>query len=132
MELAPHADARVSLTLRDGETPPELSYGQRVEIEARVHKIRGYHNPGSFDFAIWAARRNLYWNAIMHAGERPRILPGQCGSRFYAMVCWLRTAALRRIERLYPKDETSRGLMQGVLIGDNTTISAAPARTTRW
>ena len=122
MELASHADARVSLTLRDGETPPELNYGQRVEIQARVHKIRGYHNPGSFDFAIWAARRNLYWNAIMHAGDRPRILPGRCRSRFYAMVCWLRSAALRRIERLYPRDEKSRGLMQGVLIGDNTKI----------
>jgi competence protein ComEC len=112
----------VSFALRDGETPPELSYGQRVEIEARVHKIRGYHNPGSFDFAIWAARRNLYWNAIMHAGERPRILPGRCGSRFYAAIYRLRSAALRRIERLYPKDEKSRGLMQGVLIGDNTKI----------
>ena len=122
MELAPHSDARVSLTLRDGETPPELSYGQRVEIEARVHRIRGYHNPGSFDFAIWAARRNLYWNAVMHAGDRPRILPGQCGSRFYAMVHWLRTAALRRIEGLYRNDDKARGLMQGVLIGDNTKI----------
>jgi hypothetical protein len=94
MELAPHANARVSLTLRDGEIPPGLNYGQRVEIEARVRKIHGYHNPGSFDFGIWAARRNLYWNAIMHTGGRPKLLPGRCGSRFFAMVNWLRFAAL--------------------------------------
>jgi competence protein ComEC len=122
MELAPHADARVSLTLRDGETAPEVYYGQRLEIAARVHKVRGYHNPGSFDFAIWAARRNLYWNAIMHTGSRPRILTGRCGSRFFAMVYWLRSAALRRIEQLYKSDEKSRGLMQGILIGDNTKV----------
>lgn len=122
LELAPHADARVSLALREGETAPELNYGQRVEIEARVHKVRGYHNPGSFDFAIWAARRNLYWNAIMHTGARPRTLPGRCGSHFFAMVYWLRTAALRRIEGLYPGDVKARGLMQGILIGDYTKI----------
>jgi competence protein ComEC len=122
LELAPHADARVSLALRDGETPPELNYGERVEVEARVHKVRAYHNPGSFDFAIWAARRNLYWNASMHTGGRPRVLPGRSGSRFFALVCWLRTAALRRIEKLYGGDEKNRGLMQGILIGDSTKI----------
>ncbi|MGA2183450.1 MAG: ComEC/Rec2 family competence protein [Bryobacteraceae bacterium] len=122
LELAPHANARISLTLRDGETPPELSYGQRVEVEARIRKVHSYHNPGSFDFAIWAARRNLYWNAIMHTGGRPRVLPGRCGSHFFAMVYWLRTAALRRIEQLYRGDEKNRGLMQGILIGDSTKI----------
>ena len=122
LELAPHANARVSLTLRDGETPPELSYGQLVEVEARVRKVGSYRNPGSFDFAIWAARRNLYWNAIMHGGGRPKVLPGRCGSRFFAMVYWLRTAALRRIEQLYKGDEKNRGLMQGILIGDSTKM----------
>ena len=122
MELVPHADARVSLTLHDGEIPLDLNYGQRVEIEARVHKVRGYHNPGSFDFAIWAARRNVYWNAIMHSGARPRILPGRCGSRFRAMIYWLRSAALRRIEQLYRSDDQTRGLMQGILIGDYSKI----------
>ena len=122
LELAPHADARVSLALHDGETPPELNYGERAELEARVRKVRGYHNPGSFDYAIWAARRNVYWNAIMHTGERPRVLPGRCGSRFFAMVYWLRTAALRRIEQLYRGDESNRGMMQGILIGDYTKI----------
>jgi competence protein ComEC len=122
LELAPNSAARVSLTLRDGETAPEVGYGQRVEIEARVHRIRGFHNPGSFDFAIWSARRNLYWNAIMHAGARPRLLPGHCGSPFFAAVYYLRTAALGRIERLYPGDEKDRGMMQGILIGDYTKI----------
>ncbi len=122
LELAPRADARVSLSLRDGEAPPELNYGEHVEVEARVHKIRAFHNPGSFDFAIWEARRNLFWNAIMHTGGRPRVLPGRCGSRFTAMVYWLRTAALQRIEQLYKNDEKTRGLMQGILIGDSTKI----------
>ena len=122
IELARNSDARVSLTLRDGETPPIIAYGQRVEIEARVHRIRGFHNPGSFDFAIWSARRNLYWNAIVHTGARPRLMPGRCGSPFFAAVYGLRTAALARIERLYAGDEKDRGMMQGILIGDYTKI----------
>ena len=122
LELARGADARVSLTLRDGETPSELGYGQRVELEARIHKIRGFHNPGSFDFAIWSARRNLYWNAIMHAGTRPRVLPGRCGTMFYSLVYRLRAMVLERIERLYRGNEQDRGMMQGILIGDYTKI----------
>jgi len=122
LEMAPNSAARVSLTLRDGETAQDLAYGQRVEIEARVHRIRGFHNPGSFDFAIWSARRNLYWNAIMHTGARLRLLPGRCGSPFFAAVYYLRTAALGRIERLYQGDEKNRGMMQGILIGDYTKI----------
>ena len=122
LQLAPHTDARVTLNLREGETAPVLSYGQRVEVEARVRKIHGYRNPGSFDFSIWAARRDLYWNAIMHTGGRPRVLPGRCGSRFYALIYWLRIAALDRLDRLFRNDDASRGLMQGILIGDNTKI----------
>ena len=36
LELAPRARARVSLAVRDGETPPNFVYGQRVELEARA------------------------------------------------------------------------------------------------
>ena len=48
IELAPKARARVSLTIRDGETSPDLRYGQLVELEARV---RGHDN-GERDDAL--------------------------------------------------------------------------------
>ncbi len=102
LELASHANARVYLALRDGETPLELSYGQRVELEARVRRVTAYRNPGSFDYAAWSAQRDVYWNAFMRPGSRPRVLAGSCGSTFFALIYGLRSTALRQIERLYP------------------------------
>ncbi len=122
LELASHANARVYLALRDGETPPELGYGQRVELEARVRRVTSYRNPGSFDYAAWSAQRDLYWNAFMRPGSRPRVLSGRCGSRFFAIIYGLRSAALRQVERLYPGDDYAIGMMDGVLIGDNTKV----------
>ena len=63
LELAPKARARVSLTIRDGETPPDLRYGQRVELEARVRRIRNFQNPGEFDYEGFSARSDIYWTA---------------------------------------------------------------------
>ncbi len=49
VELGPKARAQVSLTIRDGETPPDLGYGQRIEFEARIRPTRNFQNPGAFD-----------------------------------------------------------------------------------
>src|SRR5207248_9968239 len=81
VELAPKAGARVSLTIRDGETPPDLRYGQLVEFEARIRPVRNFHNPGSFDYAGYSARRQIFWTASVRAGAPIQVLPGRCGSR---------------------------------------------------
>src|SRR3984893_588386 len=53
LELARKARARVSLTVREGEMPPDLRYGQPVELEARVRPIRNFQNPGAFDYQAY-------------------------------------------------------------------------------
>ncbi|MGH9559026.1 MAG: ComEC/Rec2 family competence protein, partial [Bryobacteraceae bacterium] len=123
LELAPGARARVSLGLRDeDEIPPRLKYGQRVEIEARVRRPHNYNNPGSFDYAAYLARQNIFWTASMPSGSAPRVLPGRCGSRFMAGVFALRVAALDRIERLYTGDDYSTGMMEAILIGETSKL----------
>lgn len=57
LELDRGARARVSLSLRDGDSPQRLDYGQRVEIEGRVRRPHNYNNPGSFDYAAYLARQ---------------------------------------------------------------------------
>src|SRR5277367_1254991 len=42
LELEPGARMRVSLYLKEGQEPPELSYGQRVEFAARTRRPRNY------------------------------------------------------------------------------------------
>jgi competence protein ComEC len=135
LDSALKARARVSFELDDPDAVSQkLDYGQRVEIEARVRRPHNYNNPGSFDYAAWLARQNIYWTATMTRGSTARILPGRCGSRFMAMVFALRVAALRRIEELYSSPRTtpccaldgddnySAGMMEAVLIGETSKL----------
>jgi competence protein ComEC len=122
LELAPNARARVSLSIKDGETPPDLRYGQRVEIQARMRRIRNFQNPGAFDYAGFSARSSIYWTAFTSAGSPVTVKPGRCGSRFQAVVFALRTAALHRIERLYPNNPYATAMMEATLIGESTRM----------
>ena len=51
-----------------------------------------------------------------------RILPGRCGSRFWSIIYKIRTAAVDRIEKLYPNDPYSTGMMEAVLIGEKSKL----------
>jgi competence protein ComEC len=122
VELAPNARARVSLTVREGETPPNLHYGQMVELEARVRAIRNFQNPGAFDYQGYSARSDIYWTASMAAGNGVKVLVGRCGSRFQTGVFALRSAALDRIDRLYENDPYATGMMEATLIGESSKL----------
>ena len=122
VELARNAAVHVSLTLKEGELPPTLSYGQKVEFEAKVRPIRNFHNPGSFDYAGYSARRHVFWNASVRGGTPVTILPGRCGSRFFQALFALRTAALNQIESLYPGDAYAIGMMEAILLGETTKL----------
>jgi competence protein ComEC len=122
LEIDRGARARVSLSLKDGQTPQSLDYGQHVEIDARLRRPHNYNNPGSFDYAAYLARQNIYWTASMTTGSQARILAGRCGSRFMAAVFALRVAALHRIEKLYGEDNYSTGMMEAVLIGETSKL----------
>ena len=42
---------------------PQLEYGQRVEVEAKVRKPKNFGNPGAFDFVGYLRRQSVYWLA---------------------------------------------------------------------
>jgi competence protein ComEC len=122
LEIDRGARARVILALLEEDTPQKLDYGQRVEIEARIRRPHNFNNPGSFDYAAYLARQNIFWTATMTRGSAARILPGRCGSRFMAVVFGLRTAAINRIERLYQGDDYATGMMEAILIGETSKL----------
>jgi len=122
MELAPNARARVSLIPRDGEVQPLLQYGQRVEVDARIRMPRNFHNPGAFDYVGYLARQHVYWTANARGVSAVRVLPGRCGSRFWAALYGLRTRALRRLESLYANDAYSTAIMQAMLLGESSRV----------
>jgi len=122
LELAPRARARVTLTIRDGESPPDLHYGQTIELEARVRPVRNFQNPGAFDYQAYEARSDIYWTASAPAGSTPVIQPGSCGSRFWAVIFGLRTAALNRLEQLYKNNAYATGMLEATLIGETRKL----------
>ncbi len=122
LELEPGARARVNLYLREGEQPPALRYGQRVEVEARVRRTHNFRNPGSFDYTGYLGRQGIYWTASARAGPSVRVLPGECGSGFWRAIYGLRQAALERIERLYRAEPRRSALMQAILIGESSRV----------
>ena len=123
LELEPGARAQVLIPSDEGDPPPQrLSYGQRVEIEARLRRPHNFNNPGSFDYAAYLARRNIFWTATMPRNAPATVLPGRCGSRFMAGIFGLRTAALDRIEHIYSNSGYAEGMMDAVLIGETARL----------
>ena len=122
VELAAKARARVTLTVPDGQAPPDLRYGQKVEFEARVRPLRNFQNPGAFDYQGYAARSHIYWTASIAGDRSITVQPGGCGSKFLAGIFALRTAALNRIERLYQGNPYATGIMEATLIGESSKL----------
>lgn len=121
LELGPAARARVTLYAKPGERLVDLRYGQNVELDARVRRTHNFRNPGSFDYAAYLARQRIYWSAAGRAAT-VRVLPGRCGSAFWSFLFGLRTAALTRIEKLYPGDSYGSAMMQAILIGESSKV----------
>ncbi len=122
LELEPGARVQVSMYPKEGRQPPALRYGQRVEVGARVRRTRNFRNPGSFDYEGYMARKEIYWTASMPSGANVNVLKGDCGSRFRRAVFSLRSAALDRLDRLYPGDTYNAAMMRAVLIGDSSKL----------
>jgi competence protein ComEC len=126
LELEPGARAQVQVPkYAEQENPPRLHYGQRVEIEARFRPPHNFQNPGAFDYAAYLAHRDTYWSALVPAKGSVRVLPGECSRGFrqaLGRIFALRTAALDRIESLYPNDDYSSAMLQAVLIGETANM----------
>lgn len=122
LELAPGAGVRVTLGAREGETPPILDYGQRVELEAKVRPIRNFRNPGEFDYESFSARSGIFWTASATGAGSVTVQPGRCGSRFFAAVFALRGKALATLEHLYANNPYALGMMEATLIGESSRM----------
>src|ERR1035437_6838412 len=124
LELDRDARAQVTLYTKEGETPPGLRYGQKLELEGKVRPPRNFGNPGAFDYRRYLARQDIYWTVSAAAGT-VRVLPGHCGNAFQKAVMDLRQAALAGLEHVYPGGTYQAGMMQAVLIGESYQLQRA-------
>ncbi|MDZ4798584.1 MAG: ComEC/Rec2 family competence protein [Bryobacteraceae bacterium] len=117
VELEPTARALVTVTTKPGEAVPHVSYGQRVEVLARIRKPRNFGNPGAFDYVGYLRRSQLFWTASARGVDNLKILPGECGSATRKATLGVREWLVSRIRKLTDDD-----LMPALLVGDNFAL----------
>ncbi len=122
LELDPGARVRVNFYLQPGQIAPDVRYGERVEFSAKTRRPRNYRNPGDFDNVHFLARQSVFWTASILPGETITTLPGRCGSRFWAAIYSVRTAALGRIAELYEGNAYNIAMMEATLIGESSGL----------
>jgi competence protein ComEC len=121
LQLAPQALAQVTVNSKPGQRL-ELPYGVPVEVTAKVRRPRSFQNPGEFDFAAYLAHQRIFWTAEVRDPGDIRRLPGACGHPGLGALFWLRTKALDRLERLYPDDPRTEGLLAAMLLGQTLGV----------
>ena len=121
LELAPSALAQVTVNAKPGERV-HLPYGTQVDLVATVRRPRSFQNPGEFDFAAYLAHQRIFWTAFVSHSDDIRRLPAPCGHRSLGALFWLRTKALDRLERLYPNDPKTGGLLAAMLLGQTLGV----------
>jgi competence protein ComEC len=98
---------------------PVLHYGQRLQLIAKLHEPRNYHNPGAWDYRGYLLAQGiaLLGNARVSSVQ---VLPGFAGHRWTAWQHRARAAVIRRIHELWPAEEAS--LFGAVVIGDRSEL----------
>lgn len=120
-ELSPNARIRVSISLKDSEKP-EIGYGQRVELPAKIRRPRNFWNPGAFDYAGYLAAQHIYWTGSVADLDSVHTLPGSCGSRLLASLFRLRAWASDRLAAAYPDDPQTLALLSATLLGETASL----------
>ncbi len=122
LQIGPGAAVYTTVVPRGDDPPPRLPLaGTRVSVEGEVRLPRSYNNPGSFDFAAYLARQDVYWTVSAKAATY-RVLPGACGPAWKAALGRIRQSGLDSLDRVYANDDYARGMMRGLLLGDASGI----------
>jgi competence protein ComEC len=122
LNLIPKAAARITVSLKPGDPPLALRYGQKVELPAKIRAPRNFQNPDSFDYVHYLAAQHIYWTGSVSGAQEIKILPGRCGSSAIASLFAIRTWALARLAALYPDDQHTVGLLQATLLGETSGV----------
>jgi competence protein ComEC len=108
------ASGLVQLTVY-GEPAAPLGEGQRVIVDARVHRPIGYRNPGSFDYPAHLRREGILLVGNARA-ERVVALTADAPPWRVALKRW----AVQTIASRLP--EASAALLAGLLLGERSAL----------
>jgi competence protein ComEC len=112
--------------LREQQEPRlDLRYGERLTVLLRLHRVRGYENPGSSDREARARRERLLFQGTVKAEELVERLSGRGGGWLGRWQDRAAHALLERLDRLYPLDgppDPTNGILRAMLLGDRAGL----------
>jgi competence protein ComEC len=108
------ATGRVQLTVH-GELGVRLGEGQRVLVDARLHRPVGFRNPGGFDYPAHLRRQGILLVGHARADRVTALTPDAPPARV-AVKRW----AVAVISRRLP--ERSAALLAGLLLGERSAL----------
>ena len=122
LDLSSKAAIRVSVNLRPDDqasvSPLRPAGGSARQDSAATQ----FPEPQRFDYVHYLAAQHIYWAGSIGGPSEIKMLPGSCGSRAGAGLFSLRSWALARLEKLYPDDQHTVGLLQATLIGQTNGV----------
>lgn len=99
----------------------EYRYGHRIRGEFRLHRPRGYWNPGGFHYPRYALTRGFHLEGWGREGEGIHLLGRDGGVRPLQVVSDLRETMLKRLEASFPPEEG--GVLRAMVLGDQAGLS---------
>jgi competence protein ComEC len=100
---------------------PELAYGARVHLTARLRLPRNFRNPGAFDYEGYLSSHGISTLASVKA-EDIEILPGASGSRLGFWRSRIRNSILEHIREQGLWGHEDAALFAAMIVGDDSLL----------
>ncbi|MGB2864221.1 MAG: DNA internalization-related competence protein ComEC/Rec2 [Sedimentisphaerales bacterium] len=125
--------ARVTGTVRVqvGEPVLDLQPGDNIQAYCWLDRFRPPTNPGQFDTAAYLARRNVFVGVYIESRGGIELLQSSPAGAFARFISRLRRAATSALVGDLPQEQTSRGLLQALLLGYRRDIDGDTYRAFR-
>jgi len=125
--------ARVAGTVRVlvGEPVLDLQPGDNIQAYCWLDRFGPPTNPGQFDTAAYLARRNVIVGVYIESRGGIELLQSSPAGAFARFKYRLRRAATSALVGDLPQEQTSRGLLQALLLGYRRDIDSDTYRAFR-
>jgi len=124
---------RVNGTVRVqvGEPVLDLKSGNKIQAYCRLDRFRPPKNPGQFDVAAYLARRNIFVGVYIESRDGIKILQSPPAGSLVKLRTRIRQAASSALVGDLPQEDTSRGLLEALLLGYRRNIDSDTYRAFR-
>jgi len=125
--------AKVTGTVRVqvGEPVLDLQPGDNIQAYCWLDRFGPPTNPGQFDTAAYLARRNVIVGVYIESRGGIELLQSSPAGAFARLKSRLRRAATSALVGDLPREESSRGLLQALLLGYRRNVDSDTYRAFR-